>query len=350
MMHWDEVPAQKGQPDFNNLLDVLARKQPSRPTLFEFFLNERLFSRVVPELKPAPNDPRQQIRRTIHTYQRLGYDYVTLMVPGFSFSEGKVFRRQEKSVSLNEGSLIHTRQDLQAFQWPDPQAAAYQLLDELAGELPAGMKLVIYSPDGVFENVVDLVGFENLCLMILDDRQLAEDIFAEVGARLLRYYQLASRHDSVGACIGNDDWGFKTHTLLSPPDLRHFVFPWYERIVESVHAEGKPVILHSCGQLGKVVDDIIDNMGFDGRHSYEDSILPVEQAYELYHQRIAILGGIDVDFVCRARPEEVYQRSKAMLERTVERGGYALGTGNSVPEYVPDEGYFAMIRAALDLR
>jgi uroporphyrinogen decarboxylase len=102
--------------------------------------------------------------------------------------------------------------------------------------------------------------------------------------------------------------------------------------------------------LGKVVDDIIDNMGFDGRHSYEDSILPVEQAYELYHQRIAILGGIDVDFVCRARPEEVYQRSKAMLERTAERGGYALGTGNSVPEYVPDEGYFAMIRAALDLR
>ena len=29
---------------------------------------------------------------------------------------------------------------------------------------------------------------------------------------------------------------------------------------------------------------------------------------------------------------------------------YALGAGNSVPEYVPDENYFAMIRAALDLR
>jgi uroporphyrinogen decarboxylase len=29
-------------------------------------------------------------------------------------------------------------------------------------------------------------------------------------------------------------------------------------------------------------------------------------------------------------------------------GGYALGTGNSVPDYVPDEGYFAMTRAALE--
>jgi uroporphyrinogen decarboxylase len=39
-----------------------------------------------------------------------------------------------------------------------------------------------------------------------------------------------------------------------------------------------------------------------------------------------------------------------MLERTAGRGGYALGTGNSVPDYVPDENYLAMIRAALDLR
>ena len=37
-----------------------------------------------------------------------------------------------------------------------------------------------------------------------------------------------------------------------------------------------------------------------------------------------------------------------MLERTEKRGGYAPGTGNSVPDYVPDENYFAMISAALE--
>jgi uroporphyrinogen decarboxylase len=89
-------------------------------------------------------------------------------------------------------------------------------------------------------------------------------------------------------------------------------------------------------------------MQYDGRHSYEDAILPVEEAYERYSGRIAILGGIDVDFVCRAAPDEVYRRSKAMLERSAMRGAYALGTGNSVPDYVPDEGYFAMTRAALE--
>jgi uroporphyrinogen decarboxylase len=76
----------------------------------------------------------------------------------------------------------------------------------------------------------------------------------------------------------------------------------------------------------------------------------LEDAYETYGSRIAILGGIDVDFVIRAAPEDVYQRAKTMLERTDARGGYALGTGNSVPEYVPDEAFFAMIKAATEQR
>jgi uroporphyrinogen decarboxylase len=108
--------------------------------------------------------------------------------------------------------------------------------------------------------------------------------------------------------------------------------------------------MHSCGNLKTLMDDIIDDIRYDGKHSYEDTILPVEEAYELYGRRIAILGGIDVDFVIRSEPEVVYRRSKVMLERSAERGGYALGTGNSVPEYVPPEHYFAMIAAAIEGR
>ena len=93
------------------------------------------------------------------------------------------------------------------------------------------------------------------------------------------------------------------------------------------------------------MEDIIEDIKYDGKHSYEDVILTVEEAYEKWGGRIAILGGIDLDFVCRSTPEQIKARAKAMLERTKERGGYALGTGNSVPEYVPWENYFAMISA-----
>ena len=138
--------------------------------------------------------------------------------------------------------------------------------------------------------------------------------------------------------------------MLSPEDLRRYVFPWHTRIVSAIHDAGRPAILHSCGNPVEIMDDVIDVMKFDGRHSYEDTIQPVEEAYEQYGHRIATLGGIDVDFVIRSDPDDVYRRSREMLERAADRGGYALGTGNSVPEYVPPEHYAAMVWAAVETR
>jgi uroporphyrinogen decarboxylase len=120
--------------------------------------------------------------------------------------------------------------------------------------------------------------------------------------------------------------------------------------VEAIHAAGKPAILHSCGEAREIMEDIITVMRYDGKHSYEDVIMPVEDAYDRWGGRIAILGGIDVDFIMRSSGDEIFNRSRAMLEKTAARGGYALGTGNSVPEYIDDEKYFAMISAATEKR
>jgi uroporphyrinogen decarboxylase len=117
-------------------------------------------------------------------------------------------------------------------------------------------------------------------------------------------------------------------------------------MVEVVHAAGKKALLHSCGNLSTLMDEIIDDLHYDGKHSYEDNILPVEQALDQYGKRIAILGGIDLDWLCNATPEQVTRRASALVERSMSSGGYALGSGNSIPEYVPEENYFAMIAAA----
>lgn len=345
-MDWNSIPERKGPPDFENLLAVLRREVPKRPTLFEFYFNERIYSRVVPG--PTPSDPEQWQKRFIRTFVRLGYDFATILLPGFKFTDPDI-RETKATFSLNEGAVIRNQQEFDAFVWPEPEEADYALLDKLGRDLPRGMKLLPYSPDGVLENVIRLMGFDTLCLNLYDQPQLVEDVFEQVGSRLVRYYSNAIRHDCVGACLANDDWGFHSSTFLSAGDLRRLVFPWYREIVDISHAAGKPAILHSCGYFDNIVDDIVDEMRFDGRHSYEDKIIPVEEAYEEYHDRFAIIGGIDVDFICEAEPEDVYRRAKAMLERTSTRGGFALGTGNSVPEYMPDQNFFALIHAALGL-
>ncbi|UCE41898.1 MAG: hypothetical protein JSV17_02635 [Candidatus Aminicenantes bacterium] len=346
-MNWNKIPARKGKPNFENLLSVLRREVPSRPTLFEFYFNERIYSRVVPGY--TPTDPEAWFKRFIQTFYQLGYDFATILLPGFQFSDPDL-RETKETFSMNEGAVIRNRQEFDAFDWPDPEDANYDLLNRLSADLPKGMKLIPYTPDGVLENVIRLMGFDTLCFNLHDNLQLVEDVFAQVGSRLVRYYEKAVPYDCVGACLANDDWGFISSTFISTDALRRFVFPWYKKIVDISHAAGKPVILHSCGYFENIIEDIIEGMHFDGRHSYEDNIMPVEQAYEKYHQRLAIIGGIDINFICESPPGEVYKRSKAMLERAAERGAYALGTGNSVPEYVPDENFFALIRAALDLR
>jgi uroporphyrinogen decarboxylase len=347
MNHWNQIPERVGEPDFENLLAVLRREIPARPTLFEFFLNQRLHDRLAP-LSNADSDLPYTVQcQVMRAYYKAGYDFANVLIPGFDFPSERI--EGTRTISINEGGLIHDRKSFDRYPWPDPEDADYDILDELAAELPAGMMLIGYGPCGVLENAIQVVGYERLCYLLADDPALVEQIFAEIGERLTRYYQIVAGHPAVGACIDNDDWGFKTQTMLSPGHMRKYVFPWHRRIVEVVHARGKPVILHSCGHFDRILEDMIA-MDIDGRHSYEDNILPVEQAFELHHDKFAILGGIDLDFICRAKPEEVYNRSKALLERTANRGAYALGTGNSVPDYVPDENYFAMTRAALEVR
>ncbi|MFO7821710.1 MAG: uroporphyrinogen decarboxylase family protein [Lentisphaeria bacterium] len=249
-------------------------------------MNDSLYKRLVAHLDwTVPVDCPDWLLQ-IKGFEAAGYDYATIELPNFSFSFAE--HGQEKTVSWNESC------------------------------------------------------------MIMDNEQLVGDIFEAVGSRLVEFYRRVKGHRAVGACISNDDWGFKSQTMLAPRDMRRFVFPWHKNIVETVHESSKAVILHSCGNYRDIIEDVIEAMKFDGRHSYEDTIVPIETAYEELQGRIGVMGGIDVDFICRQAPEEVYKRATAMLERSSARGGYALGSGNSFPEYVPAEGCMALIRAALE--
>ncbi len=340
-------------PDFGQVLKVLRKERPERPVLFEFVIAQQYLRQILERDGGRWIDPERTpmdgVRNWIEGFRAAGYDFATFpMWQADLLQFGEKDREHLASVGMAHGGVITDRESFERFPWPDAAAGDYGIFDRAQAVVPEGMKLVLFSPGGVLENLVELVGYEELCYMLADDESLVKDIVEAIGSQLLTFYRRSMAHEIFGAAFVNDDWGFKTQLFLAPTQLRELIFPWHKRIVEAIHGCGKPAILHSCGNMEAVWEDIVTELRFDGKHSYEDTIQPVEEIYDRFNGRLAIMGGIDLDFLCRETPEAVYRRSRAMLERAADCGGYALGSGNSIPAYVPFEAYDAMRRAGLD--
>ena len=324
----------------NNILKVLHKQKPAQPTLFELFFDP-VAEEGLTGIKLDPADEFSALRRRIKFCYQAGYDYVPIIPSMFCF---KLPEHQSKeSYSLNEGSLIYDRNSFDEYEWKEPENYKIDALDILSKELPDGMKFIGYGFGGLLEMVIAICGYENLCYMLADDRELVKKIFDNVGKRMVRFYKMFVGHESIGAIFTNDDWGYKNSTMISHEDLRELVFPYHKQIVDMAHGHGKPCGIHTCGNLNGIFEELYTYIGLDAKHSYEDVIRPVESVYDEYHGKIAIVGGIDVDFICRASEADLEKRCEDMLDRAEEFGGYALGSGNTITKYVPLNKYKIML-------
>jgi uroporphyrinogen decarboxylase len=147
-----------------------------------------------------------------------------------------------------------------------------------------------------------------------------------------------------------DDLGFKSSLLIKPETIRTYVVPAYRRVVDLAHAAGKPFVLHSCGCIFDVMDDIIGVGGIDAKHSNEDAIAPFGDWLRRYGHKIALFGGIDMDLLCRETPANVERHVMDLLEEARPYPGFALGSGNQIADYVPPEGFIAMTEAVRRFR
>jgi uroporphyrinogen decarboxylase len=95
--------------------------------------------------------------------------------------------------------------------------------------------------------------------------------------------------------------------------------------------------------------DLIDDVQIDGKHSYENNIIPVQDFQSRYGNRIAVLGGLDLNVLGASSPESVRAQTRFLIETCGGRGRYAIGSGNSIPSYVPVENYLSMVDEAIEI-
>jgi uroporphyrinogen decarboxylase len=129
--------------------------------------------------------------------------------------------------------------------------------------------------------------------------------------------------------------------------LRRWVFPVYRKMAEIAHSRDSLYLLHSCGDIHLIMDEIIDYIKIDAKHSFEDTYLPVTEAKRLYGDRIALIGGVDMDMLARGTPSQLRKYVSHVLKACKPGGGYLLGSGNTVANYVPLENYLTMLDVGL---
>ena len=345
------------EPDWEGFLGCLRREgTPRRVHFIELLIDEEIQAAVAERFGLAGDldvdDPLFRLKREVRVMRSLGYDYVRcgmdevgIEVHRHSVGDTAELKRTGGREYVDEHAGPITNWDqFEAFDWPDPDKLTTRNLEWLQENLPEEMCIIGSGGFAHFaEYLTWLMGYETLCYALYDDR----DLVGAVAKRLVELYRVVVRRilefDRVKVIWGSDDMGFRSGTLIRPDDLRRFVLPGHKAMAEAAHAAGCPYLLHSCGKLDAIMDDLLDDVGIDGLHSFEDTIKTVEQTKQEYGHRIAVLGGIDVDFLCRADEGAIRRRTRATLEACHPGGGYCLGSGNSVANYVPLDHYLAML-------
>ena len=345
----------KASPDFSRFLKVLRREgTPDRLPFYELFADKPIKDKIMDKpcllssVLPMGNFD-ELAKNEIEFWRRCGFDYVPA-APPFMFAVKASISKDTAEASggvrlwLNEAAtvIIKTRADYEKHRFPAVENLAWTAFDRLLELLPDGMA-AIGQTSGVLENVMWLMGHEGLAFALADDPELVQLMADKVGEALLKLTRLMLERPQVRAVQMGDDMGFNTATFISPAALQKYVFPWQKKIVAATHAAGRPFILHSCGNLAKIMDDLIDDVGIDAKHSFEDAIMPAAEVKRRWGKKVAILGGVDVSVLARASVEETRAYTRKVIQDCSPGGGWALGSGNSVANYIKPENYLAML-------
>ena len=343
------------EPNYENLVSAARNREVKRIPLYEHKVGDGIIAQVMGASlaglrEGSAADIAEYFRLYCGFYKKMGYDTVSY--------EDLIGPAMPGSGALGEHvkGVIQDRDDFEKYPWDGICDTFFNMYgkyyEALRAQMPQGMKAIGGAGYGIFECVQDLVGYEDLCYLRADDPDLYRDLFFKIGESNLKIWKrlLKEYGDIYCVCRFGDDLGFKSNTLIDAEDIRTLVIPQYQKIVAAVHETGKPFLLHSCGCIFDVMEDIIREAKIDAKHSNEDQIAPFYVWVEKYGDRIGNFGGIDTDAVCRLSRAEMREYITDVVKRSTGHGGFAFGSGNSIPDYVPLDGYLSMNEIIRELR
>jgi len=207
-----------------------------------------------------------------------------------------------------------------------------------------GKIYVMPSAWGVFEPTWQAFGFTTFSKLLTHSAQIKK-VFDNNGKFLVEVLKrfIEWGEDTLFYIFG--DYGYKSGLLMSPNNYRKYVLPWIKEACKIAHKAGVKVILHSCGDVLPLFEDII-NIGIDAIHPIEPTTANPDynifKLYEKYGDKITFIGNVSPQDLAEKTPEFIQDSTKKLIKELAPGGGYILSSGHSINPAVKLENFLAM--------
>jgi len=236
-----------------------------------------------------------------------------------------------------------TRENFDSYPWPDPKVSGrFDKLKETVEKNPDKFNIMSLTFH-LHERSWAMMGMDNYLMGMIEDREFVEAVLDKVLEINLAIIDEGMKQcPNIDAIYFGDDYGDQRGVIMGADRWREFIKPRIAKEYARAHDYGKPVFIHSCGQVTEIFDDLID-IGLDCFNPFQPEVMDIYEIKKKYRGRLAFYGGISLQSLLPfGTPGQVKDEVAKILKEIGREGGYIASPSHVVTGDVPPENIEAM--------
>lgn len=300
------------------------RKPPYVPWSFKFTKEpqEALMEYYgTDDLDPAVGNHILQLGSDIGFFEELGDNHVRDVF-------GVVWDRSiDKDIGDVKGCILENP-TLEGYTFPDPLDPRFFANIESEIAKKPDMFRVFQIGFSLYERAWTLRGIENLLMDFYINPEFVNELFDAICDYNLRQIDKALEYD-IDAVYFGDDWGQQIGLIMGYDLWKEFIYPRLQRMYGRVRQAGKYVMIHSCGDVDELFDDLV-SIGLNCFNPFQPEVMDVNDILPRYRGRLAFHGGLSMQKTLPFGTREDVARESHHLLELGRDGGYIFSPSHSV--------------------